>query len=81
MPAAPDSLIKKWGSANPVFQGFFEKNGAKAWCFDGQFVVRCVVKMAFWMVAFESRKMGQAFEIYFLGKERAEDGCLPRRLS
>jgi hypothetical protein len=28
-----------------VLQGFLKKMGGFVWCFDGQFVVRCVVKM------------------------------------
>jgi hypothetical protein len=48
-----------------IFQGFLEKYGAKTWCFGGQFVVRCVVKVVFWMVRFGRIKMGHVVEIYF----------------
>jgi len=27
------------------FQGFLRKKGATTWCFDGEFVVECVVNM------------------------------------
>jgi hypothetical protein len=28
-----------------VLQGILEKTGGRTWCFDGEFVVECVVKL------------------------------------
>jgi hypothetical protein len=28
-----------------VLQGILEKTGGRTWCFDGEFVVKCVVKL------------------------------------
>jgi hypothetical protein len=28
-----------------VLQGFLGKTGGRTWCFDGEFVVECVVKL------------------------------------
>jgi hypothetical protein len=36
-----------------TFRGIFEKTGDTTWCFDGQFVVRCMVNVVFWMVCFK----------------------------
>jgi len=48
------NLAKKvLGGKTLTFRGIFEKTGAKTWCFGGQFVVRCVVNVVFWMVCFE----------------------------
>jgi hypothetical protein len=52
-------------SRKPGFQGFFEKDGAKAWCFDGQFVVRCVVKVVFWMVYLRVEKWDRLLRFIF----------------
>jgi hypothetical protein len=45
---------KSWGAENPVFQGFFAKSDLKTWCFDGEFVVRCVVNVVLLIVGFGS---------------------------
>jgi hypothetical protein len=31
-----------------VLQGFLGKTGGRTWCFDGAFVVECVVKLVRW---------------------------------
>ena len=35
------------GGGVAFFRGVFEKRGGRRWFFDGEFVVFCVVKMAF----------------------------------
>jgi hypothetical protein len=45
---------KSWVAENAVFQGFFAKRGAKTWCFDGQFVVLCVVSVVLLTAGFGS---------------------------
>jgi hypothetical protein len=48
-----------------VLQGFLGKMGGRTSCFDGEFVVECVVKLASRQPLFEPRKMGQGLWIYF----------------
>jgi hypothetical protein len=41
------------GGAKCEISGVFAKAGGKTWCFDGQFVVGCVVNVVVWMTNFE----------------------------
>ena len=45
--------------------GVLAKTGAKTWCFDGEFVVVCVVNVVLWHHVFYARKMRHEFWIYF----------------
>jgi hypothetical protein len=55
------------------------KTWSGTWCFDGEFVVRCVVDVVFWMVCFWGPKNVTDFEIYFSGRDwKVED--VPLRL-
>jgi hypothetical protein len=47
--------------------GFLAKTGAKTWCFDGEFVVVCVVNVVLRHHVFYARKMRHEFWIYFYG--------------
>lgn len=38
---------KKQSDGNAILQGVLAKTRVKTWCFDGQFVVFCVVIVAF----------------------------------
>jgi hypothetical protein len=48
-----------------VFAGVLRKTGVFSWCFDGEFVVRCVVERGVSQRVFSCRKVRQLFEIYF----------------
>jgi len=37
--------IFPWMVSLPFLQGFLRKTDATTWCFDGEFVVECVVNM------------------------------------
>jgi hypothetical protein len=50
-------------------QGFFAKKVVLTWCFCGEFVVECVVNVVEKQRVFAGRKIGQAFEVYFLAEE------------
>jgi hypothetical protein len=47
--------------------GILRKRVFLWWFFDGENVVECVVNVVFWQSLFWGGKMGQVFEIYFLG--------------
>jgi hypothetical protein len=48
---------KKWAWKTLTLRGIFGKTDEKTWCFDGQFVVFCVVDVVLSMLCFEARKM------------------------
>jgi hypothetical protein len=50
-----------------VFAGVFEKTGAQTWCFCGQVVVDCVVKLVMRMDTFRVLKLRHDLWIYFRG--------------
>jgi hypothetical protein len=45
---------KVWDRKNSVFGGILAKSGVKTWCFDGEFVVRCVVNVVLLTARFGS---------------------------
>jgi hypothetical protein len=47
------------------FEGYFGKRGCLVWCFDGEFVVVCVVEMDWKQRTFWRLKMCHDFELYF----------------
>jgi hypothetical protein len=57
------------------FEGVLEKEGVWVWCFDGEFVVECVVEMDRKQRTFRRLKIRQGFELYFLAlKVRCPSG-------
>jgi hypothetical protein len=46
-------------------EGCFGKEGVWVWCFDGEFVVECVVEMDWKQRTFWQLKMRHDFELYF----------------
>jgi hypothetical protein len=48
-----------------ILQGVFGGNGGILWFFDGEFVVKCVVKRGGTMVSFCGRKIRHGFQLYF----------------
>jgi hypothetical protein len=59
-PAAPGFLCFAG-----VFEGYFGKNGALGWFFDGVFVVNCMVNVDRKRSLIRPQKMRHASEVYF----------------
>jgi hypothetical protein len=60
---------KNNGGENSDFEGVSGKTWSGTWCFDGEFVVRCVADVVFWMVSFRGSKNVPVFRDLFFQAE------------